>query len=179
MTTVAWYSDFDGVFNISKNNPTVVTADVATEGSEFLSKYSDVTWDPEILDLFRAVVVAGKYDFSWLTTWNDAGSILRAAEAMGLHELYEYAPANLNRDARSKKEWTQWKAEFIIADQRNNPRPFIWIDDDAPTYWEDYVRGNTLAPSKIIKTSSRRGLARKDLANIIDWTLVQRNWRKP
>ena len=178
MSEIAWYSDFDGVFNIPKSSSQVVTANVLTKNSKFLKKHTDISWNPEILSIFMELIDTGKYDFTWLTTWNDAGNIRLAVEAMGIQELHDHVPANLNKDARGKREWTRWKAQTIIDDQKNNPRPYIWVDDDAPTFWEDYVRGHTLAPSLIIKTHGRKGLTKKDLIKIIDWSITQKNWRR-
>ena len=178
MTDIALYADFDGVFNIPKNTKNAVTAKVRTRDSVFLKKHTNISWNPEVLEIFMKLIATGKYDFTWLTTWNDAGNIHHATEAMGIEELDEHVPANLNENAKGKKEWTRWKAETVIEDQKDKPRPYIWIDDDAPIFWEDYVTGNTLAPSLIIKPHWREGLTKKDLIKIIDWTIAQQNWRK-
>lgn len=173
MIEIAWYSDFDGVFNIPKTVPSVTTMDILTKNSTFLRKHTTISWNPEVLESFVSLVETGMYDFTWLTTWNDAGNIKLAAETMGIPDLHEHIPANLNKDARGKREWTEWKAHTIVEDQKLNPRPYIWIDDDAPLFWEDYVRGHTRSEGLIIKPHRRSGLTKKHLLRILDWSVYQ------
>lgn len=176
MGVLAWYSDFDGVFNIPQSSGLTVTAAIEPENSDFLVNHRSISWNPEVLEIFMEMLATGKYDFTWLTTWNDAGNIELAAKKMGISEVCKHITAQLDKEARGKKAWTRWKAETIIADQANNPRPYIWVDDEAPTFWEDHVRGHTLAPSLVIKTHNSKGLTKKDLVKIIDWTLENQHW---
>lgn len=173
---IAWYSDFNGVFNIPKSNPSVETVSITPKGSDFLRKRKFISWDPMVLGLFNEVIETGLFDFQWITTWNDAGNIHRATEVMGIGHLNSHIEADLNKDARNKREWTKWKADTIIENQRLNPQPYIWVDDDAPIFWEDYVKGNTLAPSLIIKTSSKTGLTKNDLLTILNWGVEHSQW---
>ena len=113
------------------------------------------------------------FDFTWLTTWNDGSNIKRAAEVMGVPHLDKHIPSNLNNKAQGKKSWTQWKAEAIIEDQKVNPRPYIWIDDDAPLFWEDHVRGHVYSQGLIIKPHRSSGLTKEHLLRIIDWSSYQ------
>lgn len=166
---IAFYSDFDGVYNIPISSATN-SATVTTKNSVFLKPESVVSWNQEVVQMLLELLDTNVYDFTWHTTWNDGGNIVFAAETLGFTQK-EYSVSNLNSNAKGKREWTAWKAEHIIEDQTNNPRPFIWIDDCAPDFWEDHVRGHTREQSLIIKTNGRIGLTKKDILKIIDWTM--------
>lgn len=161
------YSDFDGVHNTPKRSG-LSTASVRTAGSKFFRPETTIVWDSEILELFCEFLSVSGFRFSWLTTWNEHSLIRLAAQGMGFpHE--DHAPAALNHEAKGSKEWTEWKALHIIADQRENPRPFIWIDDKAPLFWREFVQEHTEAPSLIITTDSHSGLTKNDLLLMVDW----------
>lgn len=172
--TIAIYSDFDGVFNISDSSATA-SATIETTDSHFLRNKDSINWSPEIVKSMNELLATGLYDFIWHTTWNDGGNILKAAEIMGFEGAMKHTDAVLNQNAGSKMEWTRWKAEYIIADQAENPRPFIWIDDLAPYFWGDHIRGSFRHLPLIIHTNGRVGLTNKDIVKIIDWTQKQLN----
>lgn len=163
------YSDFDGVFNISDSSATA-SATIETENSHFLRNKDSISWNPEVVKSMSELLDTGLYDFVWHTTWNDGSNIIKASEIMGFENLTRHTEAILNQNAGSKQEWTRWKAEYIIKDQAENPRPFIWIDDLAPFFWGDYIRGNFRELPLIIHTNGRVGLTKRDIVKIIDWT---------
>jgi hypothetical protein len=167
---VVWYSDFDGVYNISCESDGVTFADISPTG-RYLASHNRIHWNPEVISLMKDVYATGVFDFEWHTTWNDLGDIQLAAEVMGVPELSSYSLPNFNDASRNKRDWTQWKAEHIIADQKRNPRPFIWVDDEAPKHWEDYVRGHTRSQSLIISPRRMNGLRVQDIVRAIDWTM--------
>lgn len=170
---IVWYSDFDGVYNLPKSVPDTSQAVVKTD-SIFLQKKNLICWKPEIVSLFRELLETGHYDFFWHTTWNDNGSIQEAARLIGLEGFEKYTESNLHIGAQNRRAWTKWKAETIVSRQAVDDRPFIWIDDDAPNFWEDYVKGHTRAPSLILTPNKREGLSREHLIKVIDWTMKQR-----
>jgi len=172
MKPITIYSDFDGVYNISQSDDTV-TATIQTENSEFLARKSKITWNPEIVELLKDLLKTDIYDFVWHTTWNHAGNIRTAANIMGLEGVETYSPISLNGGAKSRKEWTSWKAKSIVEDQAANPRPFIWIDDSAPIYWGDHVQGHSKAPSLVLIPNSKKGLCKEEILKIVDWTEEQ------
>lgn len=169
MKPIAIYSDFDGVYNVSPSKSTV-TATIQPENSEFLARKSKITWEPEIVELLQDLLATDLYDFIWHTTWNHAGNIKNAANIMGLEGVETYSPVSLNRGARSRKEWTSWKAKSIVEDQTANPRPFIWIDDSAPIYWGDHVQGHVKSPSLVIIPNSKQGLTKDEILKVVEWT---------
>lgn len=172
MDLIKIYSDFNGVLNINESDLTV-TASVKTANSEFLARKNKITWNPETISLLQDLLGTGFYSFLWHTTWNDAGNIKNAADLVGLTGLHDYSKANLNRNAKNRKEWTKWKAESIIKDQAENPMPFIWIDDNAPIYWADYVQGNVRSPSLVVTTDSKKGLSNEEILKIVEWSQNQ------
>lgn len=79
-------------------------------------------WNSRLVDALNAMDV----ELVWTTTWrNDA---FRVGLLMGL--------TNKNvRVLHPKSGWSEfpsiyWKYEAIVAEQKNNPSPFIWIDDE-------------------------------------------------
>lgn len=166
------YSDFDGVFNVSQTSETMKAA-IETENSEFLSRKDRIIWNPAIVESFKQLLDTGFYDFVWHTTWNHGGNIKNAADLMGLDNIHNHSVTALNKEARNHKEWTSWKAEAIIEDQMKDPMPFIWIDDSAPLYWEDHVRGHTRESSLVIIPRSKFGLSKEHILEIVDWTSEQ------
>lgn len=170
--SIVIYSDFDGVFNVPDSSATA-SATIDTSDSEILRKQGNISWNPEVVKSMSELLETGLYDFIWHTTWNDGGNIVKAAQAMGFENFVEHTEAVLNRTAVSKMEWTRWKAEYILEDQAKNPRPFIWIDDTAPFFWGDYIRGHFRVLPLIIHTNGRVGLTTKDIVKIIDWTQEQ------
>lgn len=162
------YSDFDGVFNISDSS--AKSSAIVSTNSAVLAEELEIMWNAEVVKSMSELLDTGLYEFVWHTTWNDGGSIVEAAKAMGLESFVDHTEAVLNTRAKNKMEWTQWKAEHIIADQKVNPRPFIWIDDSAPFFWGDYIRGSFRELPLIIHTNGRVGLTKEDIVKIIDWT---------
>ena len=129
--TIAIYSDFDGVFNIKKTSRREQWLwRLRTLSSSPRCPLS--TGEPHLVVKLKSFLSNGDYDFIWHTTWNHGENSKGAANAIGLLGLDKQSIATLNTRAVDKKEWTQWKADFIVADQMKNPRPFIWIDDHAP-----------------------------------------------
>lgn len=167
---IVWYSDFDGVFNLSSSTDTTVTKDIVTRDSRYLRKHKKITWEPEVIEWVRELMNTGLFDFIWHTTWNDASNICQASKIMGLGELQEHTIPVFDEKALTKKDWTAWKAQTIVKDQAVKPSPFIWIDDESPDHWEDYVRGHTKSPSLIIKINSQTGLTKDNIVSIIDFT---------
>lgn len=161
------YSDFDGVYNTPKRSG-LSTARVKTAGSKFFRSETTIVWDAELLQLLGEFLRVSDFDLIWLTTWNEHSLIKHAARGMGF-PYEEHAPAALNHQAQGSKEWTEWKALHIIADQRETPRPFIWIDDKAPLFWREFVEEHTEAPSLILATDSLTGLTKSELLSMVNW----------
>lgn len=180
MTRIALYSDFDGVLNVLRSHDDdLMTSQIVTRNSRFLARHHSISWNPRILTAFSQLLESGRYDFTWLTTWNDAGNISRAASIMGLADHVSHVEPRLNEGSQTRREWTRWKAEEIIRDQHESPRPYVWIDDDAPRYWSDHVQGHVLAPGLVIQPHSNVGLTADDIVSIIDFTVENTSWQIP
>lgn len=179
MQTIVIYSDFDGVHNTSKGAASedlgIVSVEVETTSS--LLKPSQVVFFNEpVRDDFNHLLNTGIFDLTWHTTWNDGESILEAAEKIGIKAgkaNVKVSEPDFNHDARGKKDWTEWKARYIIEDQKKNPRPFVWIDDESPKFWGDEVSGNVRSNGLIIQPKSRVGLTRAHILEIIEFAQKQ------
>lgn len=176
------YSDFDGVHNIPVRQsvpscPGTVSVLVETD-STLLEPSQFINFDEQVRDDFNALLATGLYDLTWHTTWNDGNNILEASRKMGIDVSALDAivsEPNFNHEARGKRDWTEWKARYIIEDQKKNPRPFIWIDDEAPKHWADEVVDNVRDIGLIVQTESEVGLTRYDILKIVEWS--QKNFR--
>lgn len=168
------YIDFDGVINVPTGNSKV---EIDTK-SPYLAKYKTVRWNSEILaSLFEVAKVCGA-EIVWVTTWGDKQDIVEAVLKMiDIDKVYFLSP-KLKTESTNKKDWTSWKAEAIVKDQQHKKSPYVWIDDEALTFWQDYVAGSTFAPSLMIETDSKVGLTKDHLIKMIDWFIEKENWRK-
>lgn len=181
MRKIVIYSDFDGVHNLparlitTENQEDTVSVKVETTSS-LLKPSQDVYYNEQVRDSFNALLATGLFDLTWHTTWNDGDSIIHAAEKIGINpggaEVVISDP-DFNHDAKGKKDWTEWKARYIIEDQKNNPRPFVWIDDEATKFWDLEILGNVRSPGLIIQPKSRVGLTRAHILEIIEFAQKQ------
>lgn len=161
------YKDWDGITNAPEPLfEEVLSFNVAVEGNPYLLNPSRITYAPQVVATIDKIREAHGVELVWSTTWN----YLNAVDLLPVH-LHGLANgrvlhANLNHSARGKAEWTAWKAEAIIADQILNPRPFVWVDDNAPRYWGDHVSKNVDVPHLIVIPDSLHGLTEADLKSI-------------
>lgn len=167
------YVDFDGVFNLPEGTDGTVSAPFTAEGSQYLVKHENVTWRPDMVDAFNDLYNTGLFEILWVTTWNHAGNISTASEVMGFLPHDHIEPGPFNHEAKRKRDWTAWKAEAIIRDQEETPRPYIWIDDEAPKYWDYHVMGQVRDPGLILKPKKGVGITPEDVVKMIDWAAAQ------
>lgn len=161
------YKDWDGITNAP--NPhfaEVMSLDVEILDNPYLINPSRITFAPQVVRTIDQLREEYSVELVWSTTWN----YLNAVELLHVHlnglANGRILPANLNHEAKGKGEWTAWKAEAIIADQQANPRPFVWIDDNAPTYWGDYVSEQVSQPHLIIIPNSLHGLTEEHFQQV-------------
>lgn len=161
------YLDFDGVFNATEPQHDVVEKFIIkVKGSSNFRTENHITFSPTVVGLIEQLRQQYKAELVWLTTWNENNTVLRLAEHLGGLDHGRVLPANLHTRQVGKKDWTQWKAEAILADQQENPRPFVWVDDNAHTYWDNYVKGHTQQVSLFVSPRSRHGLTLENVLNM-------------
>ncbi len=167
MSSSVIYKDWDGVTNAHKPpHGDTLTVEIAVPDNPYLLNPSKITYSPLVvrtIDRFRE-----QYDSElvWSTTWNFQHAVLLVPEHVGGLANGRVLEAKLNEAAVDNREWTKWKAEAIIADQLLNPRPFVWIDDNAHTHWGAHVKESTSAPSLFISTESEVGLTLDELVTV-------------
>ena len=134
------YLDFDGVLNAKDPQHALIKVfSIPIEGSRNLAPVNHITFSPtvvEVIDYFRTFY---NVELVWLSTWNDRNDVLKLSSFLKGVEGGRVIEANLNQSAKNKKEWTQWKADAIIADQKTDPKRFIWVDDNAHRFHGDTV----------------------------------------
>lgn len=160
------YADWDGVFNAHEPAHEIVEQfTVLIEGSQHIAPESVITYSPTVVDFIDNLRVTYGIQLIWLTTWNEYEHILTAVNELGGGLVGgRVLPANLNVEAKNKAEWTQWKADAIIADQANDPAPFVWFDDNAHAFHDEAVRSATKnVPSLFVTPASVTGLTVQDL----------------
>jgi len=168
MFNSALYFDFDGVVNATEPlHELVQEFHIPIDGSQHLAPVNHITYAPFVVETMERFRAEHGLELVWSTTWNEFNHVLKLAAYLGGLDGGRVLPAALNVEATNKAEWTAWKAEAIIADQAADPKPFVWVDDNAHQFWGDKVRELTSAPSLFITPNSHTGLTVEDL-NAID-----------
>jgi hypothetical protein len=138
------YKDWDGVTNAEEpSHNDTASFEVEILAHSYLVNPSKITYSPSVVSFIDRLRRQYELELVWSTTWNLNDTVLLLPELLGGLANGRVLPISLNDDAESKKEWTQWKAYAIVEDQHRSPKPFVWIDDNAHTYWTDYVKENT------------------------------------
>jgi len=140
--------------------------ELAVPGNPYLLDPSTITYSPLVVRTLDRFIEQYDVELVWSTTWNFQESVLLLPSAIGGLDGGRILPVKLNELAVDRKEWTQWKADAIIADQASNPRPFVWVDDNAHSYWDSHVKENITVPSLFITTQSETGLTIDELVEI-------------
>lgn len=140
MCVARLYLDFDGVLNAKEPAHALVEAfDIPIEGSPYLAPVSRIVFSPTVIERLESFRVKYGVELVWLSTWNDRKDVLKLSEYLrGLHGG-RVIEARLNPEAKDKHEWTQWKADAILEDQRMDSKPFVWVDDNAHRFHGDAV----------------------------------------
>lgn len=115
------------------------------------------TWKKEIPEFFNTLSGAKKYI---LSTWNEQGRTV-LEETMGL-KSFEHIPYRMPfKDIGNQST----KYELLKQHQKQNPSPFVWIDDVATKNfkeeeWEGYY------PHLIIRPNAYVGVTVEDLIKV-------------
>jgi hypothetical protein len=158
------YLDFDGVLNADDPQHSEVRKfTMLTEGSINFQAESPIVFSPNVVEYLDKLRDQYDMELVWLTTWNENNLVLGFAEHLKGLDHGRVIPANLHTAQVGKREWTQWKAEAILADQAADPTPFVWVDDNAHEHWGDEVNAGTTVPSLHITPNSTWGLTRENL----------------
>lgn len=161
------YLDFDGIVNAKcPPYPSVMRIRAPKNDNKFLARLTFVTFAPAVVERLDYILKTYDVELVWVTTWNESEAILKMPHLLkGLHGGRVLTPS-LNERARNKKEWTQWKADGIIADQHSNPLPFIWVDDNAHQHHGEVVSSTVKTQHLFVTPKSSLGLTMNNLAII-------------
>lgn len=162
------YLDFDGVLNAKKPAHALISKfTIAIKDSLNLAPVNHVTFSPYVIHSLDKIRVQYQLELVWLTTWNEKNDVLKLSAPLGGLHNGRVLVANLNQKALNKKEWTQWKADAIIADQLSTPRPFVWVDDNAHQFHSEIVNAETkIVPSLFLTPVSLTGLTVANLEEL-------------
>lgn len=162
------YLDFDGVLNAKKPSHTLISKfKIAVKDSLNLAPINHITFSPYVIQALDKLRLEHDLELVWLTTWNEKNDVLMLSEPLGGLHGGRVLTSNLNQKATNKKEWTQWKADAIIVDQRATPRAFIWVDDNAHQFHSEVVNAETkLVPSLFLTPVSLNGLTVANLQEL-------------
>lgn len=147
--TIKLYLDVDGVINAwyaNKEWPTM---------SEGTAHGYTIKWSPEMLEELKSLGM----ELVWTTTW-------RQHAANELAELIGYGAGIRYIDGQNKlSEYGSigWKYRGVVNDQKWEPTPFVWIDDEhhrSTTDWAKSMGG--LA----IQTHPDLGITPEEIARI-------------
>lgn len=169
------YLDFDGVLNAKEPQHELISNfDIASNNNKLFAKINNMTFSPTVierLDHFRENYAV---ELVWLSSWNDRKDVLKLPAFLeGLHGG-RVLEANLNHEAKDRHEWTQWKADAIIYDQKIDPKRFIWVDDNAHRFHGDAVAMETTAVSNLFVTpESLWGLTTENLDAMEDFFRIK------
>jgi len=158
------YLDFDGVLNaVEPQHDKVENFVIKIENSLNFLPETFIVYSPNVVETLERLREQYKMELVWLTTWNENNTVLRLAEHLKGLDHGRVLPANLHTAKVGKREWTQWKAEAILEDQKASERPFIWVDDNAHKYWGEAVNEGTEASSLFVTPNSTWGLTKNNL----------------
>ncbi len=147
MTAPLLILDFDGVVNIlggrraTERHAAALGHIVRTE-LECEGAYYPVLYSRELVRRINASVVASGAGFVWLTTWNEC-SLSSINPALGLHgsdwirwDSRSGRSPTASDDERSlARAGAKYRA--VIAHIEEDPRPFVWVDDEAADEFDE------------------------------------------
>jgi len=161
------YLDFDGVVNAKEPQHAIVERfEIENNGHPNLAPVSHIVFSPVVIEAIEYLRKKYQMELVWLTTWNHGDSVLALSNHLRGLDYGRVLPAALNQEAKTRSEWTQWKADAILTDQKNDPAPFIWVDDNAHAYHGEAVETNTSAEKLFITPNSLWGLTNENLLDI-------------
>jgi hypothetical protein len=158
----ALFMDFDGVLNYEgsksayRNNPDTLGY-LRTDTLWIPEGRYDIKWSGELVRKLNALDAS----WVWLTSWRDyASNIL--SDALGLTGTsmlwWDFVPGQV--DHRNK-------FPALVDSLSYNPRPFVWVDDEATKYFDKSMVPNV--PYLLVAPDPDYGMTKADLADVTDF----------
>jgi hypothetical protein len=183
MNTPLLLSDFDGVFNISASKNSYVRRKDAfgyvRKNNLGYSRYGytfPVMYSAEMVSKFNSAKNLYGFKWLWLSTWLDTTvtdvdrALLTRSDGYvdwdadgGLPSGTDKATSDLVTLIRADRKYAA-----LLATLRADPRPFVWIDDDAtPSYDPKDFVGDLDVPHLVLATDPDYGMLKPDLDRML------------
>lgn len=162
---VNFYCDVDGVLNVPRKSyrsgvrTQIIFMKLPTLGKYFTKVPYRITWQSEVTDVLAGLPV----HFVWLTAWNQqATKIWEPLTGIQSREVLHY-----NFRLREMKTHVS-KYSLLQAHQRDNPSPFVWVDDIATKQYDeaDWEGHNS---HLVIRPDPKFGLTVDHIAQVQDF----------
>lgn len=162
MTIPIWFLDIDGVINSVGMPEAGDGVDPSLYSTIEVPTSEDVSWpitySSKVVDFINEMSRSGLVEVHWLTTWQqDAHRFL--GPAIGLDTFPAF-------DEPEMVDTGWWKESVAREALRNDPRPYIWTDDDLTIKIGDSMQRHFVQDSLLIGPSMRPGLTDKHLEAI-------------
>lgn len=120
---VKLYLDVDGVLNAWYAHVSWPESEIANEIATVEGRNYKIIWSKDMIEQLFSL----ELDVHWTTTWQDAANTTLSPMLFGEERSYPVTtPLNGIVDFPS----IFWKMEAVEADQKADPTPFVWIDDE-------------------------------------------------
>jgi hypothetical protein len=165
MTRARLYLDVDGVLNAPDCAtvwPGVAKKFTASQRIDDYVLHFGINYSPALIAALDALVTEFEVELVWATTWNEDLLVLRTL-------VPEFGALNDGRvlpffPGRGGASELTWKHDGILADQRDDPAPFVWADDVEVREHGRLVGILTdITPSLLLDVNARTGLTPADL----------------
>jgi len=157
--------DVDGVINIDTNprNDDLRTVQVIHVMQNKREQSYTVLYSPAILEELDKIIHEFKVELVWLTTWLRDGLILKLVDEIDLLRGGRLLPIPLGRLSGGMPQ--QWKLNALFNDERNQPAPFAWIDDEYQ-HFTGKARETIGVECLVLRPYGREGLTVSDLTKV-------------
>jgi hypothetical protein len=174
------YLDVDGVLNAdhpqfnlfgAPDSPDAnKTFDIKVKQGRGLFTTYPMTFSPVVVRTLDDLLDRYNVELVWLSTWNENVEVLRLPAEFGGLNGGRVLHGTMDRQARNNRDWTKWKADALLSDQRNDNLPFVWVDDEALTYHAATVDTALSDVSKLfVAPRAYHGLTTSNLNTIEDF----------
>lgn len=155
MTKPYLFLDVDGVLNA--DHPTF--GDTKEVDVKVNSRTFTITYSPCLLTRLEALPV----EIVWVTTWEEHAETCLVPGIGALHGKRHLSSAG---HRKFSDFYGLWKQSTIEAELERDPRPFIWIDDDAIGRDAETDLKAAGVPFHLVRANYDTGITEKDLAGI-------------
>jgi len=163
------YLDFDGVLNA--DHPQFDDCETflvkSTDLRTWQSKQKQITFSPTVVNTLERFREDYNVELVWHSTWNENLDVLNLPKPLRGLAGGRVSPSLLDLNADTNRAWTQWKANALLADQKDDELPFVWVDDEAIKYHGKHVSEVTAGTKSLfVEPREYWGLTKTNLATM-------------